>query len=102
MCAPSHKLRHRVYNVTAMSFTPAELAECIKKYIPNFEITYKPDSRQAIADSWPQIFDDSDARQDWNWQHQYDLQSLCEVMIKDVQLKYMNNETSSNRAKIKI
>lgn len=100
MCAPSSKLQHRVYNVTAMSFTPAELAECIQKYIPNFEIIYKPDSRQAIADSWPQIFDDSDARRDWNWRHEYDLQNLCDIMVKDIQEKYINNDNNVNRLKI--
>ena len=55
------------YNLSAMSFSPKELAEAIKNIIPEFEISYKPDSRQAIADSWTRSIDDSVARQDWKW-----------------------------------
>lgn len=84
LVAPSDALRHRVYNVTAMSFTPKELFQEIKKYQPKAEITFKPDGRQIIADSWPQVFDDSEARTDWGWQNKYGLTELVEFMIKDV------------------
>lgn len=68
------------YNLAAISFTPAEIASEIKKYIPEFEITYKPDFRQEIADSWPQIIDDTAAREDWKWEHKFDLS----LMTKDI------------------
>ena len=69
------------YNLSAMSFNPADLANEIKKHIPEFEITYKPDFRQEIADSWPSSIDDSPARKDWGWQHQYDIPELVETML---------------------
>ncbi|GBP70607.1 L-threonine 3-dehydrogenase, mitochondrial [Eumeta japonica] len=80
--APNDKLVRRVYNVTAMSFTPEELSEAMVKHIPDLHITYKPDSRQDIADSWPQVFDDSEARRDWGWQPEVDLENLVALMIK--------------------
>lgn len=97
MRAPSEQLKRRVYNVTAMSFTPEELAEKLSKYVPNLHVTYKPDSRQQIADSWPQVFDDSEARRDWNWQHKYDLDNLVDFMVKDVQENYINVENGDSR-----
>lgn len=69
------------YNLSAISFTPEEIAEAIRKYIPNFTITYKPDFRQAIADSWNNNINDSHARNDWGWQHEYDLKSITKEMI---------------------
>lgn len=84
LTAPPELLKRRVYNVTAMSFTPEELAEELRKYVPNLEVTYRPDSRQLIADSWPQVFDDSEARADWGWQHKCSLQQLVETMVKEV------------------
>ncbi|CAE1152451.1 TDH [Acanthosepion pharaonis] len=75
-------LSMRTYNVNAMSFTPAELVEEVKKHVPDLEVTYKPDERQAIADSWPECFDDSKARSEWGWSHKYDLKELCNVMFK--------------------
>lgn len=84
LVAPSENLRHRVYNVTAMSFTPEELFQEIKKFEPNAEITYKPDGRQMIADSWPQVFDDNEARKDWGWKNKYGLKELVDFMLKDV------------------
>ncbi|WP_439131526.1 NAD-dependent epimerase/dehydratase family protein [Polaribacter sp.] len=72
------------YNLAAMDFTPKEIALEIQKYIPEFEITYQPDFRQKIADSWPSSIDDSDARKDWNWQHNYDLESMTKVIIQQI------------------
>lgn len=69
------------YNLAAISFTPQEIATEIKKHIPDFTISYNPDFRQAIADSWPQSIDDSLARNDWNWQHKFDLVSMTSEII---------------------
>jgi nucleoside-diphosphate-sugar epimerase len=69
------------YNLAGMSFSPKEIAEEIKKHIPEFKISYKTDSRQAIADSWPQSIDDSYAREHWGWKHKYDLKSMTEDML---------------------
>ena len=72
------------YNLAAMSFTPNEIYQEIKKHYPNFEIEYKPDFRQKIAESWTESIDDSYARKDWNWNHQYDLQEMVKTMIKEL------------------
>lgn len=83
MEAPAEKVRIRSsYNLAAMSFDPAEIANEIKKHIPEFEITYNPDSRQKIADSWPASIDDSEARKDWGWSHQFDLQAMTVDMLE--------------------
>lgn len=88
MEAPKEKLKnHMAYNLSAISFSPKEIAEEIKKHIPDFEIAYNPDHRQAIADSWPASIDDSLARQEWGWQHKYDLPKMTEVMIKNLKEK---------------
>lgn len=92
MTVPEEKLKHRVYNVTAMSFTPEELVDKIAKYVPELRVTYKPDSRQLIADSWPQVFDDSEARRDWGWKHEYDLDKLVAEMMSDVGEHYKNKK----------
>lgn len=73
------------YNLAAISFTPDEMATEIKKHIPTFKITYKTDFRQQIADSWPQVIDDTEARQDWNWKHQFDLELVTIEMLKNLQ-----------------
>ncbi|PIQ22843.1 MAG: NAD-dependent epimerase, partial [Cytophagales bacterium CG18_big_fil_WC_8_21_14_2_50_42_9] len=72
------------YNLAAMSFSPAEIAASIQKYVPGFEIIYEPDYRQNIADSWPQSIDDSLARQHWNWQPQYDLDTMTADMLENL------------------
>lgn len=72
------------YNLSAISFTPEEIAEAIRKHIPHFTITYKPDFRQAIADSWNNSINDSHARNDWDWQHEYDLESITKEMIQNL------------------
>jgi nucleoside-diphosphate-sugar epimerase len=85
MDAPANSISIRTsYNVSAISFSPQEIAAAIKKYIPGFKIVYKPDSRQAIADSWPQSIDDSVARADWHWQHSYDLQKMTLDMLENL------------------
>ena len=78
--AESIKIRSS-YNLSGISFTPAEIADEIKKHISNFTISYKPDFRQKIADSWPASIDDSSARKDWNWKHKFDLASMTEEML---------------------
>jgi nucleoside-diphosphate-sugar epimerase len=80
--------RHCDYNVGAMSFSAGELAASIKKYIPEFEISYEPDSRQAIADSWPNSIDDSAAREDWGWKPGYDLDAMTRDMLRAVGEKH--------------
>jgi nucleoside-diphosphate-sugar epimerase len=74
------------YNVAALDFTPQELASNIKSVIPDFEITYVPDFRQAIADSWPDSIDDSCARQDWGWKNKFDLKANTIDMLAHLQL----------------
>jgi nucleoside-diphosphate-sugar epimerase len=69
------------YNLAAMSFTPAEIAASIKEHIPDFRITYEPDFRQAIAESWPESIDDSQARSDWGWSSEYDLKRTTSEML---------------------
>jgi nucleoside-diphosphate-sugar epimerase len=75
------------YNVAGISFTPRELSSEIKKHIPEFEITYKPDFRQAIADSWPASIDDTVAKRDWGLHDKYDLASMTTVMLDEVAKK---------------
>ncbi|MHA2355453.1 MAG: NAD-dependent epimerase/dehydratase family protein [Candidatus Thorarchaeota archaeon] len=87
MEADNVKLKHRTFNVTAFSFTPAELAEEIKKHIPEFEIGYKPDFRQQIADSWPMSLDDSVAREEWDWKPDYDLPAMVKEMLEKLSKK---------------
>ena len=83
MEAPAEKIRVRSsYNIAAMSFSPSEIAEEIRKHIPGFEVTFQPDFRQSIADSWPQSIDDSPARSDWGWKHQFGLKEMTEEILK--------------------
>ncbi|CAA0173981.1 NAD-dependent epimerase/dehydratase. Putative L-threonine 3-dehydrogenase [Tenacibaculum maritimum] len=81
------------YNLSAISFTPEEIAREIQAYVPNFNITYAPDFRQAIADSWPQVIDDSSAREDWGWRHQFDLPSMTKDIITNLRDKKENTLT---------
>jgi nucleoside-diphosphate-sugar epimerase len=86
MAADSGQIKIRSsYNLAAMSFSPEEIAAEIKKHIPEFEISYKPDFRQAIAESWPESIDDSPAREDWGWGHRYDLEGLTRTMLEHLQ-----------------
>ena len=73
--------RYTDFNVTAFSFTPNELAKVIKKYVDGFEIEYKPDFRQKIAESWPDNMDDTEAREQWNWKPKYSLDDMANDII---------------------
>jgi nucleoside-diphosphate-sugar epimerase len=85
MEAPSDKIRSRMaYNLSAMSFSPKEIAASIQKHIPDFKIDYAPDFRQQIADGWPQSIDDSAARADWGWRHTFDLDKMTGDMLKNL------------------
>ena len=85
MEAPADKISVRTsYNVAGMSFSPKEIAASIQAHIPAFEMGYKPDSRQAIADSWPQSIDDSVANKDWGWKPQYDLSLMTKDMLENL------------------
>ena len=75
---------HTSYNIGAMSFSPKEIAAAIQLHFPDFEITYHPDYRQKIADSWPQSIDDTVARNDWGWKPEYDLQKMTADMFENL------------------
>ncbi|AWH84574.1 NAD-dependent epimerase [Flavobacterium album] len=88
MQAPAENIKIRsAYNLSAMDFTPEEIANAIKKHIPDFTIDYAPDFRQKIADSWPQSIDDSSARQDWGWKHNFDLDAMTADMLEHLAAK---------------
>lgn len=90
MDAPKDKLSvHTSYNLAGVSFTPAEIYAEIQKHLPDFKINFAPDFRQAIADSWPQSIDDQRARQDWNWQPQFDLARMTTDMLSHLQEQYL-------------
>ena len=85
MEAPAEKISVRTsYNISAMSFSPKEIAGSIKQHIPEFKISYKPDYRQTIANSWPQSIDDVVAQKDWNWKPEYDLNKMTADMIENL------------------
>ena len=95
--APIEQLTHHCdYNVGSMSFDVKSLVEEIRKHYPNFEIEFKPDFRQEIADSWPDDVDDSDARNDWGWQPDYDLPRMVADMIEKLKLKITKKEIKQN------
>jgi nucleoside-diphosphate-sugar epimerase len=76
------------YNLSGISFSPEELAKSIQNIYPDFKIFYKPDFRQKIAESWPSSIDDSNARTDWNWKPQFDIDTMTNVMIAELEKKY--------------
>jgi hypothetical protein len=75
------------YNMAGMSFTAKEQADSIKNKIPGFKVSFKPDFRQAIADSWPVSIDDSVAQNDWGLQSAFDLERMTDVMLEQVRKK---------------
>jgi len=88
MDAPAERLTVRTsYNLAAISFSAKELAEEVARHMPGFTCSYEPDSRQKIADSWPKSIDDSQARKDWNWKHEYDLKKMSEDMLANLKVK---------------
>lgn len=85
MEAPAEKISIRTsYNISGLSFSPKEIAEEIKKHIPDFSMSYQPDYRQEIANSWPESIDDSLAKQDWNWKPAYNLEMLTKNMLDNI------------------
>ncbi len=88
MEAPVEQIKTRMaYNLSAMSFSPEEIADAIKKHIPEFKIDYNPDFRQAIADGWPKSINDGAARNDWAWEPKFDLDKMTEDMLANLKAK---------------
>ncbi len=77
------------YNLSGLSFNPEEITASIQKHIPEFKISYDPDFRQAIADSWPQSIDDSEARTDWGWEHKVSLDEMTAIMLDNLKDEYL-------------
>jgi threonine 3-dehydrogenase len=92
--APADKLTRRVYNLTAMSFTPKQLVQAIQKVIPEFTCEFVPDFRQNIANSWPKSIDDGQARKDWGWKPDYDIDLMTKEMLESIgnKLKKMDEK----------
>jgi nucleoside-diphosphate-sugar epimerase len=83
MQADASKISIRsAYNFSALDFTPLELADSIRKYIPDFVLSFDPDFRQAIADTWPQTVNDQQARNDWGWSPQFNLDNMTKSMLE--------------------
>ena len=90
MKTDTHNIKIRSsYNLSAISFTPEDISNEIKKHMPNFKIEYKPDFRQKIADSWPNSIDDTPSRKDWNWQHNYNLEDISLEMLEKLKEKHL-------------
>lgn len=89
MEAPAEKVKIRSsYNLAGVSFTPKQISDEIKKHISDFEITYNPDFRQAIANSWPSSIDDTHAQKDWGWRLEYNLEKMTSDMMRNLKNKY--------------
>ncbi|MAO08213.1 MAG: NAD-dependent epimerase [Alteromonas sp.] len=89
MEAPENSIKIRSsYNLAAISFDPEEITQSIQKHLPNFSIAYEPDFRQEIADSWPQSIDDSEARTDWGWKHEFSLEDMTQIMLENLKANY--------------
>ena len=92
---------HRAYNVGAMSFSAGRLASEIRKHIPGFSVSYSPDSRQAIADSWPKSVDDTAARKDWGWKAEYDLPNMVTDMLSRLRRRLEAGEKTYNPSSVR-
>jgi nucleoside-diphosphate-sugar epimerase len=91
--APRERLIHNTdFNISAFSVTPADIALSIRKFLPSFEITYKPDFRQEIADSWPDSIDDSFARTEWDWKPSYNLDTMTQDMLRVIGERFQRGE----------
>lgn len=89
MDAPKKDIKVRSsYNLAGVSYAPEEVGASIQRHLPDFELSYEPDFRQTIADSWPNSIDDSVARKDWGWKHKFDLDAITEVMLKNLKKQY--------------
>jgi len=93
---PRRVKMHRGYNLAAVSFSAGELAAEIGKHVPGFTVTYSPDARQAIADSWPESIDDSAARRDWGWKEEYDMPSMVTDMLARLHRRLSAGEKTFN------
>lgn len=95
MDAPKEDIKIRTsYNLGSQSFSPAQITNFIRKYQPDFEVDYKPDFRQAIADSWPKVIDDNDARKDWSWNPEFGIEEMVEIMYKNIKKIYNSEKIS--------
>ena len=95
MDAPKEAITIRTsYNLAGFSFDPAQLTKAIQKIYPDFQVTYNPDFRQKIADSWPMSIDDSDARKDWNWTPKHSIDSMTRDMIHNLKIKFSQESLS--------
>ena len=92
LAAPEDVKIRNAYNLAAMSFNPQEITTSIQKHIPEFIIDYAPDFRQEIADSWPQSIDDSEARKDWGWDPEMDLDGMTQIMIENLTKEYLDSK----------
>ena len=89
MEAPAQQVKIRSsYNLAGVSFTPKQIAEEVKKHIPDFKMTYNPDFRQEIADSWPSSINDNYAQKDWGWELKYDLEKMTSDMMINLNKQY--------------
>lgn len=87
MEAPAEQIKIRSsYNISGVSFTPEVLADAISSEIPDFSISYAPDFRQKIAETWPSSIDDTEAQKDWNWKAEYDIEKLVRIMLDNVKV----------------
>ena len=93
MEAPAENIKIRsAYNLGGISFTPKTICKAIQKEIPSFEIDYQPDFRQAIADSWPNSIDDTNAKKEWGWNHKFDLEAMVKVMLENVKVELLETK----------
>ncbi len=95
MEAPAHQISVRTsYNLAGITFTPADVVRSIRKHLPHFQVVYRPDYRQAIADSWPASIDDSFARRDWGWKPEFDLDAITQDMLQHLKDRYKATPSS--------